>query len=313
MRMVTIESVLLRKRFKVWRILFFSSTTLSLALLATFRSFGFDYSEAGGLKYFYPFAANGWGLWYWFAQAGLGFYAYFFVINAIFASQLLGLSVPKSESRVSVFGSIFLAAYMMLWFLFGQARYGMAVALLASAASTGGPIALLILGTIAFLVHKAAIGGALLIAIWLFLRSKKYGLAVAATGCVAGSLLINEASKRILEGLGYANYVAWDKLPSANTPYKYYYLLSVLVLWRFFDKERASQWQSLMILTLIFMPFSYFIVFAGRSFEMFAVIFFAALVTISMPLIVRILVSIPCIVGLFVLFFKSGFYLNAPH
>jgi len=104
---------------------------------------------------------------------------------------------------------------------------------------------------------------------------------------------------------GYAVYLNWGNLPSANTPLKFYWAIAVLLLWRFRDKQTS---QPLLILTLISLPFSYFIVFAGRTFEMYSVLVLYCLARTPAPRSVKFLFLVPYFADLGNLLFNSGFY-----
>lgn len=255
---------------------------LVLSLLGTFRSFGFDLDGDVGVRTLYPYVAGDWGAWYWFAKCGLSFNTYFFIINLLFAVCFFMLVFPRRRP-FSKTVSFTLLLYVMFWFFFGQTRYGMAAVLL-GLASLGGGLWLIVLGALAFLIHRAVIGGVLLLGLWLILRRRKYGLAMALVISVALSAFMLYEVNKILLLTDYANYENLEKLPAALTPLKYYYLIGVLLLWKCFNWKAPDQ---LLILVLIFLPFSYFIVFAGRSYEIFAVIFMTALLTTKIPIPVK--------------------------
>jgi len=274
------------------------------SLLGTFRNFGFDLNGSDGVRNLYPYVADGWGIWYWFAKCGLEFNTYYFIINLVFTAWIFALVFPKERTYAKTV-SFTLLLYIVFWFLFGQARYGMAAVLLGLATAIGSGLWLLVLGALAFLIHRGAAGGVLLLGAWLLLRHRKYGLAITLVLSAAISLFMLYESNTILLLSDYANYENLEKLPAALTPVKYYYLTAVLLLWKCFNWKAAD---SLLILILIFLPFSYFIVFAGRSYEMFAVIFLTALLTTKMPIPIRACLLAMFVVDVGVLFFKSGFF-----
>jgi len=276
--------------------------TLGFGLLATYRTFGFDLD--GGVRDAYPYVADGWGLWYWLAQAHLGFDVFFCIVNLVFALQIYVGAFPTREQRHSITISLVFLLYMELWFLFGQARYGMALAALTPAITGGFPVFVLC-SSIAILLHKAAVGPVIILIVWRLLNRRKYGLIAAVAACCLFSYLVHGLAERLMVLAGYAMYLNWENLPSANTPYKFYWAVAVLLLWWIKDKQAA---RPLLILTLLSLPFSYFIVFAGRTFEMYSVFALYCLVRISAPRSVKLLFLVPYFADLGSLLFKSGFY-----
>jgi hypothetical protein len=288
--------------FLVIRPMLLALFTVGFGLLATYRTFGFDLE--GGVRDLYPYVADGWGLWYWLAQAHLDFNTFFCIINLVFAAQIFVVSFPAQERRHSVAVSIMLLLYMALWFLFGQARYGMALAVLTPAISGAFPVFILCSG-IAILLHKAAAGPVALLLLWRLLNRKKYGLIAAVVICCIFSYVVSSLAEQVMVLAGYAVYLNWGNLPSANTPLKFYWAIAVLLLWRFRDKQTS---QPLLILTLISLPFSYFIVFAGRTFEMYSVLVLYCLARTPAPRSVKFLFLVPYFADLGNLLFNSGFY-----
>lgn len=278
--------------------------TAVLATVATFRSWGFDYVD-GGIKDLYPFVANGWGLWYWLAKLKLDFYSFSFLLNMVLSSQIVSLSLPyRLKLRLIPLPLIFFT-YMVFWFLFGQARYGMAVGLIAAGAIVGSYPAVILLGLIATLIHKAAGGVMLLILLWIFLKERRHGLITALASSAVLSFVVVEGFKKILLMTGYGDYLNWGSLPGAETPLKFYYLIGVLALWKILDRKMSDQY---LILTFLFLPFSYVVVFAGRAFEMYVVILLALLCREEAPWYVRYSIALLLLVDVSMLLFTSGFF-----
>jgi hypothetical protein len=145
----------------------------------------------------------------------------------------------------------------------------------------------------------------IILIIWKVLNKRKYGLIAAVAICCVFSYLVQGLAERLMTLAGYAMYLNWEKLPSANTPFKFYWAVAVLLLWYFKDKQAA---RPLLILTLLSLPFSYFIVFAGRTFEMYSVLVLYCLARVSAPRPVKFLFLVPYFVDLGTLLFHSGFY-----
>ena len=290
------------KRFL--RVVGFSLLAMVLAVIATVRTFGFDYRD-GGARDLYPYVADGWGIWYWFAQLQLNVDRFFVVVHLCFALQIIALAFPR-KTKLPVSISLVLFAYMTFWFLFGQARYGMAAACLAVGAASGSLPLIFLLGLVATLFHKAAAGGVLLLWLWHVLQKRRHGLLIALIASGVLSLGVVIASQKFLAAIGYGNYLNWSALPGANTPMKFYYLLAVLALWKLYDRKAPNK---LLILTLLFLPFSYFIVFAGRAFELVGVLLLTYLVRFHAPRFVRYAVALLFLADVYVLVFQSGMYL----
>jgi hypothetical protein len=301
-----IASVLLGRKINVRRLVFVGVFCLLFAAIATFRKFGFDLEGEEGFRSLYPNVADGWGLWYWAAQLRLDFNLYLLLINLVLSAQISLLAFPSKFQSFSKLVSLTIVVYLVFWFLFGQSRYGMAITLLALAARTSSFPVLLIAAATSFFIHKAAAGGILLVIAWRLLRNRKHGLLIALiVSAIISSILYVEANS-ILLLTGYANYLSWTNLPASNTPLKFYYIIAVLGAWKYTAKTYSND---LLILTLLFLPFSYFIVFAGRSFEMFSVIFLSCLLTSHAPRYVRDLFVLLFIADVALLVFGSGFYL----
>lgn len=302
--MPTISGLL--KKTVVWKRIFaIFFVSLMLGSIATFRSFGFDMD---GTQDAYPFVADGWGLWYWFAQVGLNFYSFFLIINLIFAIQILRFSYPLSNHRSTPVRAVAVLSflYLLFWFLFGQARYGMALVLLAPAAAFSNWPIFLFCGITASFIHKAAGGGLLLLALWRYLRRHRHGVFIASAISAGLSYGVHALSTTLLVLVGYGDYLNWDTMPAANTPVKYYYIIGILLFWKLFRKQGSD---SLLILALIFLPFSYFNVFAGRSFHMFSIVLLCLLLKPEVPQFLRYLLLIPYFVDLVILLLFSGKYI----
>lgn len=295
----------LRQLAKSFRLPLFAVFCFVLSLLGTFRNFGFDLAGLDGVRGLYPYVADGWGIWYWFARLGLSFNVYYLIVNLAFTACIFMLAFPKGKDYPKTV-SFTLLLYVVFWFVFGQARYGMAAVLLALAIPLGSTFWLFALGLIAVLIHKAALGGVLLVALWLFLRRRKRGLAWALLFSVVISVIMLYGANNILTLIGYANYENLEALPAALTPVKYYYLIAILLLWKCFNWKAPDD---LLILILIFLPFSYFIVFAGRSYEIFAVVFLTLMLTTKMPASVRLSMLALFVADVGLLFFHSGFFI----
>jgi len=272
-----------------------------LAAIATFRTFGFD-----DVRDLYPHEiADGWGIWYWFAQFHIQYDLYFFVINLVLAAEILLLAFPPQRKNLITPVSIVTFLYLIFWYLFGQARWGMALALLVPAAVVSSLPVLLLVGSVAFLIHKGIAGGVLLLVGWRMLKDRRFGLPIAIVGCAALSYAIHAISEKLLVLAGYANYLNWENLPDANTPYKFYYFLAILLFWKWKEGKAANH---LLILTLLFLPVSYFIVFAGRSYVIYSVTVLAYFLARRTPAYVRYPFLALYVLDTGVLLFKSGFY-----
>ena len=298
---------LIRKWINPQRFLPLAFLVLLLALIATFRHFGFDLEPPEGLRGRYPEEiADGWGLWYWAAKFQLNFNLYLFLINICLSIQILLLAFPKKPRTQVWAASIIMAGYCILWFLFGQSRYGMAIILIIMGIASNSPLWLLLLGIIAVLIHKATAGGLLLVFGWLLLRQKKYGFVIALLFSGVLTYLVLQQAQNILILANYENYSNWEKLPPSITPLKYYYCIGCFLI-GWIRKETEAR--SLLILALLFLPTSYFLVFAGRAFDIFALILLFYLISgrVSKPL--TYLLLIPFVVDLIHLVFASGLYL----
>jgi hypothetical protein len=276
-----------------------------MAVVATFRHFGFDLEST---RDNYPHnIANGWGLWYWLAQLRFDFDSYFLLINLCLSIQILLLAFPKRPKQLVWSASIILAAYCILWFLFGQARYGMAIGLITAAAATDSLLLLFFGGVIAVIIHKATAGGLLLILGWFLLRRKKYGIIIALGISGLLTFIILQAGDNLLVIAGYANYIGLDSLHAAATPFKYYFCLAILLV-GWIRKEPEAR--MLLILTLLFLPTSYLNAFAARAFGLFALILLISLRSGRMSKPLTYLLLIPFVADLIrLVFFFGGAYL----
>ncbi|MGD0155688.1 MAG: hypothetical protein ABSB50_06305 [Terracidiphilus sp.] len=202
----------------------------------------------------------------------------------------------------------------VLWFLFNQTRYGTALALIVPAAVSGSLPLLFLSGTVASFVHKGAAGGVLLLGLWRVLQGRKHGLLVAGIVSAAGIFLILRFAGPLATLAGYGTYVGWwdQTLPAAHTPLKYYYMLAVLLAWKLRNIHGPHSGSNiidrLLILTLLFLPLSYYVVFAGRSFQMYSVVLLFALLQAKTPRPLQMFLLIPYFADLTVLLFSSGFY-----
>lgn len=284
--------------------------SLGLSAIATFRNFGTD-EDLVHLSY--PQVADGWGAWYWFAQLHLQFYVFFFLVTFALAVQMVPLAFPRGRYSGTWPVSAVLFLYVTLWFLFIQTRYGTALAIMAPAAVSGGFLLLVITGVIACLVHKGVAGGILLLLLWRFLEGRKHSLLTAATASAVGIFLTFKFSTQLAILAGYGDYVGWwdETGSSTNTPLKYYYILAVLLAWKLRSRRGPSAdgaADRLLILTLLFLPASYYIIFAGRSFQMYSVVFLFTMLFSEVPRSIQILLLVPFVVGLAILLINSGFY-----
>jgi hypothetical protein len=290
-----------------FRELFYAGWVLSaigfagvLGFVATVQPYSFD-----RLTDLYPFVADGWGIWYWLAQLGLSYTAYIFILNTITAALVFIVAVPMRRERLPVDLCLLTIAYFVLWFLFGQTRFGMALAIIAPVAVAGTWPVFWICGLLAALIHKGAAGGVLLLFFWRVLRDRRKGLIIAASISISAYVLVHTVFGRLLEIAGYANYGGWADLPSANTPVKYFYLVAVLLLWMVRQKKQAI---SLLILIVLFFPTAFFNVFAGRGFQLCSAVLLAALLRTHVPFRIRFFVMLPYAIELVLLVFTSGLY-----
>jgi ABC-type sulfate transport system permease subunit len=104
---------------------------------------------------------------------------------------------------------------------------------------------------------------------------------------------------------GYSNYGNWDTLPSTNTAVKYYYILFLLLAWKIKDHTASNR---ILVLTLLFLPFAYFNVFAGRSYMLYAVALLGMLHDFGVPRLLRSLLLVVYVADVIVLLFISGHY-----
>jgi hypothetical protein len=275
--------------------------SLLFGAVATFRSFGFDLVDA-----IYPEVADGWGIWYWFAHLGFSYTFFFFTLNLALSVQILLVAFPGWRKSTHLSISILFIAYMILWNLFGQARWGMAIALLAPAAVYATFPVFMLCGVVAFLIHKGMAGGIFIFCLWRLLKDRKHALKIAVLFATCISLALHFLFGPLLALAGYENYAGWEGLPSANTPLKYYYFLAVLALWAIRDRRVT---RTLFILTLVFLPSSYFNALAGRAYTLYSIALFSVLVKAQIPRHIRLLIALPYVADLGVLLFASGFYL----
>lgn len=285
-----------------WLILI-GSVSLPLAAVGTFRDFGFDLSGVDGVRTLYPSVADGWGAWYWFAQLGLDFNVYFFVLSLLLACGILMLAFPCQGRHYSKSVSITITIYLVSWFLFAHTRFGTAVVLVAMAIGANSVVLLLLAGIVAFLFHRAIAGAMVLIALWLMLRHRKHGLIIAVAISAGLAAVLNLQAGNILLLTAYDNYTAWDNLPATNTALKYYYDILLLGVWKLCGIKTPN---SLLILALLFLPTSYYNVFAGRAHEVYAAVFLAAMLSSSMPRVLRYLLLAEYMADVSSLLFSSG-------
>lgn len=281
--------------------------SLLLTCVATFRSFGFDLKETVAD---YPNVADGWGLWFWLAQQRWNFLVFFFIVNFILALTISVLTFPATKAGYSryLIVQVVVFLYACLWFLFGQARYGSAIGLIVCAIGCESiPIALVLCG-LAVLIHKAVAGGIGVVLLWLTLRRSKYGLTIAALICAGVTYLVTSIAGRLLQVAGYSNYLNWEQLPSANTPYKYLYFGLFLAGWLLLttDRDASGIAKEMLILTLLFFPFSLYLVFAGRAYQLYAIVVLTFLAHKSVPFAVRYPILGMYLVDLYLLVFRSG-------
>jgi hypothetical protein len=283
-----------------WTIFPFIALSLILAVIATFRNFGFDQVDD-----VYPEVADGWGVWYWLAHIGLSYHAFFFIVNSALSAQIFVVAIPPSRKVFPVLASIVAILYMDLWYLFGQARWGMALALLSVSVVSNSVPVFLLSGLIAFFIHKGVAGGIVLLLCWRILRKWDWALPPAIALSLGMSIAVHSIPTQLLVLAGYGNYLNWDQLPSANTPVKFYYLLGVLFLWKLKEKSRPND---LIILTLLFLPLSFFNVFAGRAYVLYAVTLLAYIMRSSIPRYVVVPILLPFLADIGILLFNSGYF-----
>lgn len=279
-----------------------------LSFIATFRSFGFDMD---GTLSDYPYVAESWGIWYFLARH-LEFVVFFFVANFILASAMSVLTFPRPREGYSKYPTLQITTvlYMSLWFLFGQARYGSAVGLVVCAINAEGIPLAVALFALAFFIHKAIAGGIAVVLLWKLLRRKKHGVLIALSICAIASFLINQAANYLLVLSGYLNYLNWETLPAANTPYKYlgFGLLLTVWLWAAKDGRGKNAAKEMLILTLLFFPSSLYLVSAGRGYELYAVIMLTLLAQNAVPVAMRYMVMPAYLIDLYILLFHSPLY-----
>lgn len=297
---VLIGRILSRHRMMLW-------FSLLLTCVAAFRSFGFDYDQT---LFYYPYVADGWGLWYWLAQTGISFPVFFFIVNAPLALLILLIAFPekrKGYSR-SLIVQVATLSYMTLWFLFGQARYGTAIGLLVCAIGCESWPVIIVLCVLAVLIHKATAGAVVLLLLWRRLKNEKYGLLLAAALCAVFTYIVMHVADALLQLSGYSNYLNWELLPSPNTPYKYLYFAVLIVIFLLFTKRAGGKIlaKELLVLTLLFFPFSFYLAFAGRSYQLYAVVVLSLLSHNSVSRMLRYLVLSVYFFDLYLLVFRSG-------
>jgi hypothetical protein len=273
-----------------------------LALGGTFRNFGYDLNGMGETRALYPYVAEGWGFWYWLAQLRLNFNLYFFILTLLLSAGILLLAFP-GRGPASRPVSLTILLYLAFWFLFAQTRYGMAVVLVALAIGANSFLLLILAGICALLVHRAIAGAVVLLALWLVLRKARHGLIIAAAISALLALVLYQQADTILVLTAFDNYAGLNNQPNANTPLKYYFDIAVLCAWKYFDKNAAN---SLLILALLFLPTAYYNVFAGRAHEVYAVVFLAGLLTVSMPRALKYILLGEYIADVAMLAFTSG-------
>jgi hypothetical protein len=301
-----------RDLIRVNRPVLFALFCIGISVICAFRTFGWDKENPGGVHEIYPYVADGWGAWYWLAKLHLDFYVFFFLVSLALVVQLLPLAFPRGRQAGSWPVSIVLLLYVTFWFLFIQLRYGTALALLAPAAFVGGFAPLVLASIVGFLIHRGVVGGVVLLIFWKLLRGRWYGMPIAMVFALGCTYAVRTLADTLVTLAGYANYIDWDRLSAPDTPLKYYYLFVVLALWwicgRRASPRSRKDAENLLILTLLFWPLSYYIVFAGRSFQMYSVVFLFALLYAEVPRFIQILLMVPYVAELTHLFFASGFY-----
>jgi hypothetical protein len=307
MRVLTRPILDLRRLFHSIRPVAVALFSLLLTCVATFRSFGFDLKETIAD---YPNVAGGWGVWFWLAQQRWDFLTFFFIVNSILTFIISNLAFPAAKEGYSEYRLVQVVTllYMCLWFLFGQARYGSGVGLIAYAIGFESVPIAIVLFALAFFTHKAVAGGIGIVLLWLILRRSKYGPLIAALICAVVTYAITQTAGALLQFAGYSNYLNWKGLPPANTPYKYLYFAALLVGWLLLAKGRDEicTAKEILILTVLFFPFSLYLVFAGRSYQLYAVILLTLLARTSVPFVVRYLMLIVYVFDIYSLLFRSG-------
>jgi len=277
--------------------------SLSLALVGTFRNFGYDLNGADGVRGIYPDVADGWGAWHWLAQLGLNFDLYFFVLSLLLSVGIMTLAFRAGRGDGSFPVSLTLAIYLIFWFLFAQTRYGTAVVFVCLAVAANSIWLFAISVAVGFFFHRAIAGGALLVAAWLILRNRKWGLILAAVlSCMLAYIIFSQADK-ILLLTAYSNYKGLELNAPANTPLKYYFDIAILVLWKCFNRKAPHD---LLVLAVLFLPTSYYIVFAGRAHEFYSTIFLSCLLTSPAPRLVKYAILAEYLFDVGMLAFGSG-------
>ncbi len=279
--------------------------SLWLAAIGTFRNFGYDLDGDTGVRNVYPYVAEGWGIWYWTARVGIKFDLFFFFWSFVLSAGILMLAFPGKGRHYSKSVSLSILLYLSFWFLFAQTRYGTAVVLIALAIGTSSLWLTILAGVVAFLFHRGISGAVALVVIWLALRKCRHGL-IAAIGISAllGWFLYLQADN-ILLLTAYDNYTSLQNLPAANTPFKYYYDIALLAAWKFTDRKASND---LLILALLFLPTSYFNVFAGRAHEVYAALFLSWMLIGSVPRVVKYLLLAEYVADVGLLAFTSGVF-----
>lgn len=305
------ESPGLRLFFYPLRPLLIVLGALPLAFIAAFRHFGFDLADT--LIAYPGNVADGWGSWAWIARQRLGFSFFFFTVNFALALLILTLTFPRQRDGYSRYWAVQITIflYMVLWSLFGQARYGTAIGLIACALSGSSILWGFTAFVLAFLTHKAIAGGIALIFAWLFLRNRPYGVWVAASVCLAASLVISQLAEYLLVVSNYANYLNWEGHYSpAATPYKYLCIGLLLMWWLCSAKsvEGRSAAKGMLVLTLLFFPSSLYIVTAGRGYDVYIVVMLTLMFRKIVPSFVRYAIVLLCAVDIIRLVFFSQLY-----
>ena len=202
----------------------------------------------------------------------------------------------------------------VLWFLFNQTRYGTALALIVPAAVSGSLPLLFLSGTVASFVHKGA-----------GRRGSSAGVVEGFAGSKARSSRCRDRQccrhipdSRFAGPLatlaGYGTYVGWwdQTLPAAHTPLKYYYMLAVLLAWKLRNIHGPHSGSNiidrLLILTLLFLPLSYYVVFAGGPSKCIRLYYCSLYCRLKTPRPLQMFLLIPYFADLTVLLFSSGFY-----
>jgi hypothetical protein len=276
---------------------------MPLALIGTVRDFGYDLSGIGGVRTIYPWVADGWGVWYWFAQLGLDFNVYFFIVSLALAAGILLLAFPGYGQKYSKPVSLTILIYLVFWFLFAHTRYGMSVVLVALAVGANSLWILALAGAAAFFFHRAIAGAVLLLGLWLMLRKQRHGLMIAAALCALLTYFFYLHADKLLLLAAYDNYTSWDTMPNANTQFKYEFDILILCIWKYFDRKAPN---SLLILALLFLPTAFYNVFAGRAHEVYTAVFLSGLLTAAMPRWLKYLLLAEFLADISLLIFASG-------